>query len=224
VKEDYNIYRLLSGLDDVFRERKCRSARDTIVPSPPVTEITGDGTGEFLRAMEGVRPIVHAVTRIPWGNREVRQDPPRRPPAPTMSDVISEDYIINVVNLPEYMEGSIDGVSPLTLERLRNEEFSVQATLDLHGFSVPEGEEAFRDFIKQATVDQLHCIKVIHGRGLKSKEGPVLKKRLKVWIIRAMNRKWVVAFCSSKMCHGGPGATLILLRKNARKTKLNIMG
>jgi DNA-nicking Smr family endonuclease len=59
---------------------------------------------------------------------------------------------------------------------------------------------------------------------LKSKEKPVLKERLKSWILKAMNRKWIVAFSSCKMCDGGPGATYILLRKTPKKNRIHILG
>jgi DNA-nicking Smr family endonuclease len=71
---------------------------------------------------------------------------------------------------------------------------------------------------------QICCVAVIHGRGLKSRSGPVLKEKLKEWIVRAMHRKWVVAFSSSKMSAGGPGATIMLLRARAHKKRIHIIG
>jgi DNA-nicking Smr family endonuclease len=52
----------------------------------------------------------------------------------------------------------------------------------------------------------------------------VLKEKLKEWIVRAMHRKWVVAFASSGMAGGGPGATTILLRTRALKKRLHVIG
>jgi DNA-nicking Smr family endonuclease len=70
----------------------------------------------------------------------------------------------------------------------------------------------------------VRCVKVIHGRGLKSRNEPVLKEKLKGWILKAMHRKWVVAFASAHMRVGGPGATDILLREQPRKKRLHIIG
>jgi DNA-nicking Smr family endonuclease len=52
----------------------------------------------------------------------------------------------------------------------------------------------------------------------------VLKEKLKEWIVRAMHRKWVVAFASAGMADGGPGATTILLRTRAQKKRLHVIG
>ncbi|HBE44399.1 MAG TPA: hypothetical protein DDW17_02820 [Deltaproteobacteria bacterium] len=137
--------------------------------------------------------------------------------------VLDEDNI-NTTNLPEYMEGYADGLHPLIMEKLRSGEYSVQKTLDLHGCPVDEADKKFQYFIKEALRAGLYCVKVIHGRGLKSKKGPVIKERLKEWIIRAMHRKWIIAFSSATMPDGGPGATYIILKKKPLKKNIHIMG
>lgn len=141
-----------------------------------------------------------------------------------MDEILKEEHTLNVINLPEYMEGYVDDLNPLVMEKLRNGEFSVQKVLDLHGLSADDAHDVFRSFIHDAVQSQICCIKVIHGRGLKSRSGPVLKEKLKEWIVRAMHRKWVVAFSSSKMSAGGPGATTILLRTRAHKKRIHIIG
>ncbi len=137
---------------------------------------------------------------------------------------MSEEYRVNVTNLPEYMEGCVEGTNPVTMEKLRAGEYSIQKVLDLHGLRTQEAYELFQSFIKEAVRSNSRCVKIIHGRGLKSKQEPVLKSRLKEWILRAMHRRWVLAFASSTMRGGGPGATNILLRQQPKKQKLNIIG
>ena len=141
-----------------------------------------------------------------------------------MGEVLKDSSPFNVINLPEYMEGYVDDINPLVIEKLRNGEFSVQKVLDLHGLSAEVACEAFHAFLGEAVHARLRCVKVIHGRGLRSRQGPVLKEKLKEWIVRAMHRKWVVAFASSRMADGGPGATTILLRTRAQKKRLHVIG
>jgi len=129
-----------------------------------------------------------------------------------------------VTNMPEFMEGFVEGINPITMEKLRRGEFSVQRTLDLHGYSIDDADELFQTFIKDTVREGLKCVKIIHGRGLKSKRGPVLKEHLKTWIIKAMHRKWVLAFSNVLMSDGGPGATYILLKKNPVKRHIHIIG
>jgi DNA-nicking Smr family endonuclease len=121
-------------------------------------------------------------------------------------------------------EGSVEGINPITMEKLRSGEFSVQKTLDLHGHSVNDADELFRGFIRETVREGLKCVKIIHGRGLKSKGAPVLKEHLKTWIVKAMHRKWVLAFSNALMNDGGPGATYILLKKNPAKNQIHIIG
>jgi DNA-nicking Smr family endonuclease len=178
----------------------------------------------FKEAMKDVKLIAHDRQRIPGENSKhnlLIRTVQRRP---AMADTLSDAYPITVGNLPEYMEGYADGLSPTIMERLRNEEFSVQETLDLHGLSSVAAAELFSEFLDRAIHKGTCCIKVIHGRGLRSKNGPVLKECLKGWLVRAIHRKWIVAFCSAQMSRGGPGATLILLRTQPKKKKLTIVG
>jgi DNA-nicking Smr family endonuclease len=144
--------------------------------------------------------------------------------AKLLEETLDDVYTIDVANLPEYMEGHVEGLNPLTIERLKNGVFSIQKSLDLHGYSTETARQLFEEFLKEAILSGMHCVRIIHGRGLKSKEKPVLKERLKSWIVRAMNRKWIVAFSSCKMCDGGPGATYILLKKTPKKNRIHILG
>jgi DNA-nicking Smr family endonuclease len=141
-----------------------------------------------------------------------------------LEDAIEDHYGLTVTNVPEYMEGYVEGMNPLTMEKLRKGEFSVQRTLDLHGYSTEDADELFQLFIRDIIRAGLNCVKIIHGRGLKSKGAPVLKEHLKTWIIRAMHRKWVVAFSNAVMHDGGPGATYILLKKKPVKKRIHIIG
>lgn len=140
-----------------------------------------------------------------------------------MEQLLNENEEINVINLPEYMEGYKEDINPIIMEKLRNGEFSIQKTLDLHGYGKEEARILFENFIQEAIKMHLNCIRVIHGRGLKSKNEPILKESLIKWLIKAINRKWVAAFASCKMCDGGPGATYILLNKKPVKKKLWII-
>jgi DNA-nicking Smr family endonuclease len=192
------------------------------VPSPD--EKQQDELEVFLDAMKDVTKIDREETRTREPTRKDDVLPSRRIDDCSMDEVLKDSYTFNVVNLPEYMEGYVDDLNPLVMEKLRGGEFSVQKVLDLHGLSAGEAYDVFHLFIKEAVRSQVCCVRIVHGRGLKSRNGPVLKEKLKEWILRAMHRKWVVAFSSSRMSDGGPGATTVLLRTKARKKKLHIIG
>jgi len=191
----------------------------------PVAEDQADGTTTFSEAMKDVKAIDRQEKKY------IEKQRHKQPKSHTEQDMkmILEKAVkgvdaFNVANMPEYMEGHVEGLSPVVLEKLRNGEFSVQKVLDLHGCAIDEARQRFESFIKEIIRSGLNCVKVIHGRGLKSKNAPLLKENLKKWIVKAMHRKWVVAFSSARMPDGGPGATYILLRKKPEKKKIHIIG
>ncbi len=225
MKNDETIYQVFQKLSDFVKDRHIRLTKNEEkkdrgqAPRP-----VGDERDDFLTAMRDVKRIDAGKKRIREGAHKASFRSSNNPADSSMKSALKSEYAFSVVNIPEYMEGYVEGINPLTLERLRNGDYSIQAVIDLHGLSVTDAKETFDLFVADAVRKQLFCIKVIHGRGLKSRSGPVLKERLKEWIVRAMHRKWVVAFCSSRMTNGGPGATVILLRSHAKKKRLRIVG
>jgi DNA-nicking Smr family endonuclease len=219
--QDESIYQLLAGLAGLIKidENTDRPA-ETAVKEPENGELT-----LLNAAMENVRRLSHDKERV------LKKTSKTFPSAPIGSDArkqleeaLADHRTFNVTNLPEYMEGFVEGINPLTIEKLRNGEFSIQRILDLHGYSVIEAHILFGDFLRDAIQQGFNCIKVIHGRGLKSRDTPILKEKLKGWIVQAMHRRWIVAFCSAKMCEGGPGATYILLRHRPEKRRIHVIG
>lgn len=219
-----SINRPFAGLSAFLKEKHIELDKETPVHKPdPVPD---DDEHLFSEAMEGVRTISRR------GNRVRSKTPPEilsHPGKDTGEDrllqnILADGNLINVTNLPEYMEGYAEGVSPLVMEKLRNGEFSVQQVVDLHGLSIESARETFEFFLSEAIRKNLKCIKVIHGRGLKSKREPIIKDYLKTWIVRAMHRKWITAFSNAVMPDGGPGATYILLRNKPEKKRIKIIG
>jgi DNA-nicking Smr family endonuclease len=219
VEKEKSIYNLFSDLRDFVKGH-------SISLSPPAEglpdPVPGNGKLLFREAMEGVKKMRRGKGRV----REQKQTVCLGPldDQAKLEETLKEDYTFNVVDLPEYMEGRREDINPLTMEKLRAGEYSAQKTLDLHGYGVEEAYAAFQGFIRDAVMENIRCIKVIHGRGLKSPRGPVLKEKLKEWIVSAMHRKWVIAFASCIMREGGPGTTIILLKREPEKGRLHIIG
>jgi DNA-nicking Smr family endonuclease len=63
------------------------------------------------------------------------------------------------------------------------------------------------------------CLMIIHGRGLKSHEGPVLKNCVVNWLSSGILSSYVLAFCSARPCDGGTGAVYVLLKARPDKKK-----
>jgi DNA-nicking Smr family endonuclease len=100
-------------------------------------------------------------------------------------------------------------VPAAVLKRLRRGEFRVQREIDLHGLTVAEAKQALRQFLIHALEQQLRCVRVIHGKGLRSgHRGPVLKSAVSQ-VLRRTGA--VLAFVSARPVDGGTGAVYVLL-------------
>lgn len=170
----------------------------------------------FEKAMKGVEPIVRDIVPIdksqPGPVKASEQDPEVQALA-QLEDLVKGGDGFTVSDTPEYMEGIGYGVNPDVARRLHQGDYSIQAHVDLHGLGVGDAQKAFEDFLKEALVSHRTAVLVVHGRGLSSREKPVLKNKVKEWLTSGPWRKWVIAFTSARTCDGGAGATYVLLRQ-----------
>lgn len=101
------------------------------------------------------------------------------------------------------------GVQTSVLKKLRRGQYRVQAEIDLHGLTVAEAKQALREFLAEALDRQFRCVRIIHGKGLRSgHRGPVLKGVVSSVLRRV---KPVVAYVSARQVDGGTGAVYVLL-------------
>ncbi len=134
------------------------------------------------------------------------------PPSPLRIDFSSTD---------EYLEWRSPFLDSLTFEKLKRGEFSVKAVLNLRGLFLEEAKIAFEEFMKEALLYGYNCVLIIHGRGLASREKPVLKQAVKTWLTKGTYRRYVLGFVTARPCDGGAGAIYVLLssKKLPKKKK-----
>lgn len=109
-----------------------------------------------------------------------------------------------------------NGLSRMTLRKLRHGAYPVEGELDLHGLSSEAARPLLSQFLQQSAQQGLRCINLIHGKGRHSdgREG----------ILKILSRHWltqhplVLAFCEAPFHAGGGGAVWVLL-KSARETR-----
>jgi DNA-nicking Smr family endonuclease len=101
------------------------------------------------------------------------------------------------------------GVSAVTLRKLRRGQYRTQAELDLHGLTQAEAQVRLREFLITALQRNVRCVRIVHGKGLRSgPKGPVLRQL----VDRALRRTHqVLAFTSARQVDGGTGALYVLL-------------
>jgi DNA-nicking Smr family endonuclease len=174
----------------------------------------------FDDAMKGVKATDHSDSH--WEHKTPRISPPPKLDPDVEAQLVLQDLVkgggeFRISDTPEYMEGISRGVSRELVRRLHQGDFSIQARLDLHGFTVKEAEEKMHAFLWDSLNRGYRCVMIVHGRGLSSPDYPKLKEKARELLSSGHWGKWIIAFTSARMCDGGTGATCVLLRKNPAK-------
>jgi len=147
-----------------------------------------------------------------------RADPP--PPVPIQSlldghDVLAASVTGRVSTDPSIQTGEEpfflrDGLNQEVLRKLRRGHWVAQDFVDLHGLNRIQAHVRLVEFIGSCLRRGLRCVRVVHGKGLRSPgREPVLKRNVLQWLAR---RDEVLAFCQAPGNQGGGGALLLLLR------------
>ena len=95
------------------------------------------------------------------------------------------------------------------LRKLRRTHWVIQDHLDLHGLGADEASLATAQFLSECTRRGMRCVRIVHGKGLRSPgREPVLKRRIRKLLTR---REEVLAFVEPRAVQGGGGAVVVLL-------------
>lgn len=167
----------------------------------------------FRAAMRDVAPLP-ATDKVVHRGSQVASFPRKRN---YQEHVVTEDVLSDHIAI-EMEAGDAwsyrrPGMSLQALRRLRRGYWKIQDNLDLHGLTRDEARQELSAFVDGCIQKKFRCVRVIHGKGLGSKNRePILKTRVGNWL---MQRADVLAFCQAKPEAGGGGAILILLKVNA---------
>jgi DNA-nicking Smr family endonuclease len=165
----------------------------------------------FVDAVGTVAPIKHDNTAY------LSAVPPAPVAAQRLIDEsqVMRDSLSDEFGVEQLLDTDIDlsyrtpGISLEVLNKLRRGDWAIQGQLDLHGFRVDGARQALTEFIHHATDQGWRCVRIIHGKGLGSKDKqPVLKGRVRSWLVQT---KVVQCFVSARASEGGAGALVVLL-------------
>ena len=168
--------------------------------------------GDLFRELIGpVRPIAGgedaplSAEKPPAEPRQFERDE-----AAVRDELLNHDFDPAEVEVGEEIHYLKAGQPVKLLRQLRRGQFSVRAELDLHQMTANVAREAIRGFLDEAIRHREYCVRIVHGKGLRSPtaRGPVLKS-LTEQILR--RRGDVLAFSSALPAQGGTGAVLVLL-------------
>lgn len=165
----------------------------------------------FRRSMKGATIMKQDTIR-----------PYRKKPAPyptqTRNDerAVVRDLLSRDFDPMEYENGDEllfvrGGVQRNIMRKLRRGEYLVEQELDLHGHKVVQARETLVHFLRDATFNGRRCVRIIHGKGLRSPaKQSVLKQKVYHWL---KQRDEVLAFCTARSFDGGTGAIYVLLKR-----------
>ena len=171
-----------------------------------------DDREALRRALAGVQPLA------PARRQALRRPAPPPVPAQTRRDerAVLAESLTGPLSAEEALESGVelsylrDGMSRQVLRRLRRGHWVVQDHLDLHGMNRDEAALQVGAFVRAAAARGLRCVRIVHGKGLGSKNRePVLKGKLRAWLTP---RDEVLAYCQAPATEGGSGALLVLLK------------
>jgi DNA-nicking Smr family endonuclease len=177
-------------------------------------QVAAEDDGRLFRsAMSDARPL--EIDTV---------EPRRRRPRPSarFSRQDRQDVLQESLDAPAHAMEMANGsalsyrhpsINLKTMRRLARGGISVQGEMDLHGLTSAQARESLKGFVAQSLLRGHTCVRIVHGKGLRSgQNGPVLKREVDRWL-----RRWepVLAFVSARQADGGTGAVYVLLRKNA---------
>lgn len=178
----------------------------------------GEEPSAFAKAMRDVKPLEHeerattqkrprAVARqTRAAHQEILEESLHGP-----KDAATREALDALEQMGEEVAYRHPSLTTRTFRQLRRGRFAIEDEADLHGLTASEAKLVLREFIVESADRGLGCVRVIHGKGLRSgPAGPVLKTRVQRWLVQ-----WdeVLAFVSAQRRHGGAGAVYVLLRR-----------
>jgi len=115
-----------------------------------------------------------------------------------------------VEDCPDILSFSRSGLQHNVLKKLRQGKHPVEHVLDLHGLTVAEASRELLEFLGECEAVGIRHAIIIHGKGFRSREKPVIKPMVNRWL-RATEK--VLAFHTALPKDGGSGAVYVLLKR-----------
>lgn len=172
-----------------------------------------DDTRLFREAVRDVKPLGGVAKIAEPSGRRRRPRPAakfsRADRLAVLEESLHDDVFDPALASGEELVFHRGGIQASVLRKLRRGDYRVQGEIDLHGLALTEAKQALREFLVQALMRQWRCVRIVHGKGLRSgHRGPVLKG-----MVGAMLRKVgpVLAYVSARQVDGGTGAVYVLL-------------
>jgi DNA-nicking Smr family endonuclease len=163
----------------------------------------------FRAAVRGVKPLATDAPAVRRPKPRARAHFTRADRAAVLRESLAPEPPDPALAGGEELVYQRAGVQAAVVRRLRRGEYRVEREIDLHGLTVAEAKHALRQFLIAALERQVRCVRIVHGKGLRSgHRGPVLKAAVSA-VLRRTGA--VLAYVSARPADGGSGALYVLL-------------
>lgn len=171
--------------------------------------LSDDDKALFQSVMSTVKPL-HTRPRAPNTIPAVTFS---QKPHKLATPQISTPYLSN--NYPDtvHTETILNyhrNLSKKQIRELKNGLFPIQARLDLHGLTLDGAQASICSFVEQQEQLLHRHLLIIHGKGSRHGEAPVLKNHVNHWLKQLPS---ILAFHSAQPYDGGAGAVYVLLKR-----------
>ena len=170
----------------------------------------------FIKKMKGVRPISKEKT-IHKNEEKINK--------PKTIKVASQDIrVIEKSNIENRNTTQLNLSFGELNKELKRGKINIDRRLDLHGYTLIDAYEKFKNEVTKMYKAKKRCILVVTGKGLNSKNNNInerprlfhgkIKNSIISWINEEELRKHILTYQDASFEHGGDGAIFVYLRKN----------
>lgn len=183
----------------------------------PNNKLTDEDKALFRKMMETVRPLKQSK-KLPFTETKSEKPQIRTTPiiSPSPSYYLSDHYSDEVAS-DSILSYSKSSIPHKRLSQLKTGKIPWQGRLDLHGLNSDVARDALCQFIDKQYNLGNRCVLIIHGKGGRHGEAPVLKNLVNHWLQQLPQ---ILAFHSALPREGGSGAVYVLLQRNNKDMQL----
>lgn len=176
----------------------------------------------FQEAMQDVTPLDKSNKKNTF-----KIKPPFKTTIKFKEREIIEDFIKDTMYLSDEFVTTVQPETILSycshdinfkrFRQLKRGRIPYETTLDLHGLNTELAKEALIDFIHKAKRKGTRCVLIIHGKGRRHGDFPILKNYINHWLSQIPS---ILAFHSAQPIDGGAGALYVLLKSHKATHKI----
>lgn len=171
-----------------------------------MTKDADDDIDLFRLAMKNVRPLASQdkISLKPTkqqGNSSYRRHRAQLIALPSLPAIS-----LPKITAQEKLSYAKPGLQAKQFLLLKQGHIPIEATLDLHSYTIDEALIALADFFRAAQASKLRCLNIIHGKG---RDEQAYLKSAVLGFLKAQSH--ILAYHSAPSKLGGTGAVLVLL-------------